>query len=83
MSWKTAIGVLLIPGMLSFAQSGPQFEVSSVKPHPAADRDGNIGPYPVGFKATGMPLKTLIEMAYRLKDYQIAGAPKWVDGGSL
>lgn len=63
----------------AIAQPPLKFEVASVKPHPPSDREGNIGPFPGGFKATGIPLNVLIQIAYRLKEYQIAGSPSWVN----
>jgi uncharacterized protein (TIGR03435 family) len=69
------IGALAIAGGLLFAQ--PAIEVASIKPsdpgitamnnHFSADR----------FTLIGYPLKSLIEQAYSLKDYQVLNAPEW------
>ncbi len=55
-----------------------QFEVASVKPHPLDDPNGGISPHPGGFSAIGIPLKLLIQVAWGLKEYQVAGGPDWI-----
>jgi uncharacterized protein (TIGR03435 family) len=74
---KYVIGCAVILAAPAAGQTRPQLVVASVKPHPGTDLDTNIGPFPAGFKATGAPLQLLIQVAYRLKDYQIAAGPSW------
>jgi len=69
---------LLLAGF-AIAQAPLKFEVASVKPHPVGDNAVNIGPHPGGFAATGVPVKLLIEIAYRLKEYQVSGGPDWLN----
>jgi uncharacterized protein (TIGR03435 family) len=66
-------------------QQGPppdpslQFEVASVK---AADTSGGgmmMRMMPGSFDATGVPLRLLLRQALQKPDYQIIGAPSWVD----
>ncbi len=61
------------------AQSGPAFEVASVKPSQGGDRP-SIRALPGGrFTATNETVKYLIQFAYNVQDYQISGGPKWMD----
>lgn len=57
----------------------PQFDVASVKRNTSGRQDvtlaGSIGRY----RATNTPLRTLMQVAYHLQDFQIIGAPSWVD----
>ena len=61
--------------VLAFAQS---FEVASIKPS-APDSNTETRRYPGGrFTATGVTLKALIQRAYDVQPFQIAGGPKWL-----
>jgi uncharacterized protein (TIGR03435 family) len=57
----------------------PQFEVASVKRNnsgsQSARMDGSVGRY----SATNTPLRWLIQVAYNVQDFQIIGAPAWID----
>ncbi len=75
---KYVVGCGLILCAAALGQTGPQFAAASVKPHPKTDMEIHIGPFPGGFKATGAPLKLLIQMAWGLKEYQIAAGPSWI-----
>jgi uncharacterized protein (TIGR03435 family) len=66
-------------------QQGPppdpelRFEVASVK---AADTSGGgmmMRMMPASFEAAGVPLRLLLRQALQKPDYQIIGAPGWVD----
>lgn len=74
---KIGIVALSLTCLLA-AQPPTRFEAASVKLHPAGDNDGSIGPHPGGFAATGVSLRVLIQVAFRLKDYQVAGGPDWI-----
>ena len=62
-----------------FSQPAPAFEVTSVK----ANRTGHnaIGNHftEQQMSWTCVPLSVLIESVYRLRNYQLIGAPSWVD----
>jgi uncharacterized protein (TIGR03435 family) len=68
---------------LAFAQppaDSPRFEVASLKPSdPNGQGGGIIRPMP-GFQvymATRMPLRTMMMVAYTVRDSQISGGPSW------
>ena len=66
--------------LLTISQSGPAFEVASVKPNGSGDLRVTIQTSPGGrFTATNAPLRSLIRIAYQLQDFQLAGGPKWLD----
>jgi uncharacterized protein (TIGR03435 family) len=59
---------------------GPSFEVASVKPNKSGDGRVMIGMQPGGrFTTTNVPLRMLIRSAYQLQDFQIVGAPDWIN----
>lgn len=72
-------------GPLHTAQNGtdsarPSFEVASIKPSDPTDRGMFIRFEPGGRYVThGMSVKSLIENAYDLHDFQISGGPGWLD----
>ena len=57
------------------------FEVASVKTSDPATRGGGIRPLPGGqtYVATGVPLKLMIRLMYRITDSQIQGGPDWMN----
>ena len=66
------------------ASAAPQsFEVASIKPSPPQNGPGmfvRIGSSPGGrWTAEGITLSMLIQQAYDVKDYQISGAPGWMN----
>lgn len=93
MMWKnlrriSAIGVLAATtGVLRppriHAQSvdaRPSFAVASIKPHiSGASFGGTTSVSPGTMKLDNRPLWHLIRMAYAVMDFQIAGAPQWVN----
>jgi len=61
------------------ASKVPAFEVASIKP----DKSGmgmmsTLRTTPVGFSASNVPLKALIQYAYGVEENQIFGAPSWL-----
>jgi bla regulator protein blaR1 len=57
----------------------PSFEVSSVKPSTAGNNFIGIGRQPGGrFNANNVPLRLLIQNAYRVRDFQVIGGPSWM-----
>jgi bla regulator protein blaR1 len=60
------------------ASSPLTFEVASVRPSPA-DARGFINFLPGGgVRVVGIPLKTLITLAYNVRDFQVSGGPGWI-----
>ena len=60
--------------------SGPSFEVASVKPNKSGDMRVMFGMQPGGrFTATNAPLVALIRQAYQLQNFQLVGAPDWIN----
>jgi uncharacterized protein (TIGR03435 family) len=57
------------------------FEVASLKRNNSGDGRMMLQPLQPGgrFNAVNIPVKQLILRAYRLQDFQLAGAPGWVD----
>ena len=55
------------------------FEVASVKPSNPDVRGMVLQRTPVGgLTATNVTLKTLVEFAYDVRDFQISGGPRWL-----
>src|ERR1700722_8554589 len=60
----------------------PTFEVAVIKPNPGIDEHNTIasGVFPGGlFQATNNSLRMLLKRAFHLEDFQIYGAPDWID----
>jgi hypothetical protein len=58
--------------------SAQKFEVASIKSsRPDAKAPSDISPS--GTVSMNTTVKSLIFMAYQIQEYQIAGAPKWLD----
>jgi bla regulator protein BlaR1 len=77
-----AIGILSgSPVRAQAANSAtPSFEVASVKPNKSGERRVMIQSQPGGrFVATNVTLRQLINTAYRLQEFQLVGAPAWID----
>jgi uncharacterized protein (TIGR03435 family) len=56
----------------------PQFEVASIKLNKSGDLRMMVRPAPGGrFTVTNVPLQYVVTMAYRIKDFQLSGAPPW------
>jgi len=76
---KLLYGALLTSALLC-GQSGPEFEVASIKPSTAApEGQFNLGIHIDGaqVRVNYLPLKDYIVMAYRIKAYQFSG-PDWM-----
>ena len=85
-----AFAILSVPMMVAAQQftpaSGPpvdpntRFEVVSVKPVPdAIDRPGRFLPLLPRFEFTQLPIGWLLRQALQKPDYQMIGAPGWID----
>ncbi len=68
----------LAPGWIALAQK-PEFEVASVKPNVSGRTNFLMRP-PVGgrFTATNVTLRSLIELAYQLREPEVFGGPAWI-----
>jgi uncharacterized protein (TIGR03435 family) len=80
--YSAASALLFLIGIAS-AQSPavrPEFEVASIRPNTSGvDRMTWDGPpHRARFTATNVDLKTLIRLAYKLKDSEISGGPGWI-----
>jgi uncharacterized protein (TIGR03435 family) len=90
-SAATAVGALAATAIVGVAiesrvraQSpqtpAPAFEVASIKPNHSGDGRVMMQQQPGGrFTATNIPLRLLIRNAYQLQDFQIVGAPSWIN----
>jgi uncharacterized protein (TIGR03435 family) len=60
------------------ADPNTRFEVVAIRP--ADDGSGMMMRMtPGGFEATGLPISVLLRQALQKADYQIVGAPDWID----
>ncbi|HEV2690592.1 MAG TPA: TIGR03435 family protein [Bryobacteraceae bacterium] len=75
---KVAITLLFIPGIQAQQAARPKFEVTSIKLHDGAGSPMVSG-FPGGFKTGNAPTRLLIRAAYQVRDFQIFGAPDWID----
>jgi bla regulator protein BlaR1 len=81
------IGLVNTPAGLAQTQSDatptsplPQFEVASIKPAAPDQRGTFIRPGANGgLNINNMPLKELIVIAWSIQQYQLSGAPSWID----
>jgi len=60
-------------------ESSPAFEVASIKVNHGGDRRIALMLPPGRLTATNVPLKFLIQFAYKIKDTQLSGGPGWID----
>lgn len=80
------LAVLALTLPAAAAQAPPNakltFEAASIRPaangNSELERRGGTRVTPTGFIATGVPLVTLIHVAYDLKPFQLSGVPDWV-----
>lgn len=73
----TIISIDAVP--VAGQQAAPAFDVVSVKPHRDGDLGIRIDTEGHRFIATNVPVRSLLRLAYELEDFQISGAPAWVD----
>jgi bla regulator protein blaR1 len=77
-----ALGMLVGPRLQAqqSMMTRPSFEVASVKPNKSGDRRVMIQGQPGGrLVATNLSLRQLIRNAYQLQEFQLIGAPDWID----
>src|SRR6266404_6514616 len=72
------IAAVACPGMPAQVQTSTElkFEVASIKPSDPNARGMRLANTPGnGLRTTGVTLKTLIEFAYDVQDFQLSGGP--------
>ena len=75
--WR--LGILLICAALALAQDPrPQFDVASIHLADPKARPG-VGFASGRFSANNISIRLLIEMAYQLQPFRLAGVPAWID----
>jgi bla regulator protein blaR1 len=76
-----AASLLTLAGVLS-AQTEPEgltFEVASIRPSNPGSQGLHYDKTPDnGFRATGVTLRFLVQIAYDVEDFQISGGPNWL-----
>jgi len=77
---KKAVWLIFILLAAHALAQPPAFEAATIKP--SKDQPGHSGSHSrTGMIVlTGQTLKGLICVAYRVKDFQVSGGPKWIDG---
>ena len=69
-----AVGVAAVTAQ----ESGPRFEVASVKPNVGSDRSIPFRtPPPDGITLTNNPLESIIRYAYSVQPFRLEGVPAW------
>jgi uncharacterized protein (TIGR03435 family) len=71
--------MVLIHLPYSYSQIPQEFEVASIKPNHGASITSGENIAHATVTITNDSLKDLIKVAYGLKDFQIAGGPRWID----
>src|SRR6185295_17487895 len=81
-----ACAVVVALGAMVAAQSAPiptsvdvAFEVVSVKPNKSGERNSSIGGRAGSFAATNVTAQQLIIYAYRVRNFQLASGPGWLE----
>jgi uncharacterized protein (TIGR03435 family) len=74
---KALSSILLLLAAHALAQA-PSFEAAAIKPSKDLTRGISWDSEPGRINLTAS-LKGLITIAYHVKDFQIAGGPKWLD----
>jgi uncharacterized protein (TIGR03435 family) len=80
----TGAGLISFTSFAAFAQqlavAPPAFEVASIRPSAPGGRGVSLQIAPGGrFTATNASLRSLIKMAYGVRDFQISGGPGWLN----
>jgi bla regulator protein blaR1 len=72
------LGLLNAPQIKAQSQPRPSFDAASIKPYAFDGRVG-VNTQPGRFAASGVTMKSLMSMAYDIKNYQITGGPNWME----
>jgi uncharacterized protein (TIGR03435 family) len=57
----------------------PLFEVASIKPSKSGEPGTRLMTSPDGFSASNAPLREVIRLAYQVQEFQMSGAPPWIN----
>jgi hypothetical protein len=61
-------------------ESKPKFEVASIKPSDPGQRGSRAQVQPGGrVVISGVPVRDMMALAYRVRDFQIIGGPGWLE----
>jgi uncharacterized protein (TIGR03435 family) len=63
----------------SAAAKLPEFEVATIKPHPAGDRNSSMGGPPGRYEAKNVNVKQLVVEAFNVPPDQVSGGPPWLE----
>ena len=75
-----AVGVLDEPTIRAQSTPAlPKFEVASIKLSTSGVRRQNVRPLPGGLHTESASVRLLMEIAYDLQEFQVAGGPSWID----
>jgi uncharacterized protein (TIGR03435 family) len=74
-----AIGILNAPRSQAQSPALPAFEVASINPHAGGGSFGGTRVSAGRMNVENLPLRRLIRNAYAVMDFQITGAPEWVN----
>jgi uncharacterized protein (TIGR03435 family) len=79
-----AVAVLALPCRGFAQQAAPpapahraEFEVASIKLDKSGDMRAMVRPTPGRFTLTNVPMQFIVTNAYKIKDFQLSGAPPW------
>lgn len=76
---KLLSSIFILLAAHAFAQP-PAFEAAAIKPSKDSSGGSHWDSEPGRINLRGNTLKGLIAIAYQVKDFQVAGGPKWLDG---
>ena len=78
---RISLFLLAIPLLAQAPDKNLRFDVVSLKPSNGSRQDSGIRPAPGGqrYEAWNCPIKTMIQVAYRVKPEQVTGGPGWLD----
>jgi uncharacterized protein (TIGR03435 family) len=74
---KYSISAFILAASVAYSQTNPSFEVASIKPSSSADQRPLFSIRPDQVRIENASVKRLIELAYGIKNYQVAGGPGW------
>jgi hypothetical protein len=82
-AFPVTLGIMNPPAVQAQSQksaaTSPAFEVASVKPNHSVTGNSSIKTAAGGrFTAENVSLRALIQLAFDIKDFQLAGTPGWI-----
>lgn len=83
-AWPVVCGLVNTPQIRAqSAQANgapsPSFEVAAIKPNHTGDHRSHIWINDASFRAANQSAKGLTEFAYDIQDFQLSGAPAWIN----